>query len=63
MVPRTHPCHPPYPTPTVQAVSINLSPNTMGQVAMSLMVNPPQPGSDSYTQWKKEHDEGLASLR
>ena len=47
----------------MQAVSINLSPNTMGQVAMSLMVNPPQPGSDSYTQWKKEHDEGLASLR
>ena len=52
----------PPPSPR-QAVSINLSPNTMGQVAMSLMVNPPQPGSESYAQWKQEHDEGLASLR
>jgi len=46
-----------------KSVSINLSPNTIGQVAMSLMVNPPQPGQESYEQWKKEHDEGLASLR
>ncbi|KAI7845708.1 hypothetical protein COHA_000822 [Chlorella ohadii] len=46
-----------------KAVSINLSPNTMGQVAMSLMVNTPQPGSESHAQWKREHDEGLASLR
>ncbi|KAL4420157.1 hypothetical protein ABPG77_008293 [Micractinium sp. CCAP 211/92] len=46
-----------------KAVSINLSPNTVGQVAMSLMVNPPQPGQESYEEWKKEHDEGLASLR
>ena len=44
-------------------MSINLSPNTMGQVAMSLMVNTPQPGSESHAQWKREHDEGLASLR
>lgn len=63
--PPTNPS-PPLPAPsapTLQAVSINLSPNTMGQVAMSLMVNPPQPGSESYEQWKREHDEGLASLR
>ena len=45
-----------------QAVSINLSPNTVGQVTMSLMVNTPQPGDESYELWKKEHDEGLASL-
>lgn len=53
----------PPPPPFLQAVSINLSPNTIGQVAMSLMVNPPQPGDASYAQWKEEHDEGLASLR
>ncbi|PSC75327.1 alanine aminotransferase [Micractinium conductrix] len=46
-----------------KSVSINLSPNTTGQVAMSLMVNTPQPGDESYALWKKEHDEGLASLR
>ena len=56
-----HPIRP--PAPSCQAVSINLSPNTMGQVTMSLMVNPPQPGSESYAQWQREHDEGLASLR
>ena len=30
---------------------------------MSLMVNPPQEGDESYPLWKEEHDEGLASLR
>ena len=30
---------------------------------MSLMVNPPQEGDESYALWKAEHDEGLASLR
>ena len=44
-------------------MSINLSPNTVGQVTMSLMVNPPQEGDESYPLWKAEHDEGLASLR
>lgn len=29
-------------------VSINLSPNTTGQAAMSIMMNPPQPGDESY---------------
>lgn len=46
-----------------KSVSINLSPNTVGQLTMSLMVNPPKPGDESYELWKKEHDEGLASLR
>jgi glutamate--glyoxylate aminotransferase len=47
----------------VQAVSINLCPNTIGQAGVSLMVNPPKPGQESYEEWKREHDEGLASLR
>jgi hypothetical protein len=51
------------PPPLLQAVSINLSPNTVGQVTMSLMVNPPQEGDESHPLWKQEHDEGLASLR
>lgn len=46
-----------------KVASVNLSPNTMGQVTMSLMVNPPQPGEESYPVWKKEMDDGLASLR
>jgi len=45
-----------------KAASINLSPNTTGQLAMSLMANPPKPGDASYNEYKKEMDEGLASL-
>jgi glutamate--glyoxylate aminotransferase len=43
--------------------SINLSPNTTGQIAMSCLVNPPQPGDESYSQWKEERESELASLR
>ena len=46
-----------------KVASVNLSPNTIGQVTMSLMVNPPKPGEESYPVWKKEMDDGLASLR
>eukprot|EP00890_Picochlorum_soloecismus_P003603 jgi/Picsp_1/4243/NSC_01752-R1_alanine aminotransferase len=42
--------------------SINLCPNTTGQIAMSLMANPPKPGDESYESYQKEMDEGLASL-
>ena len=44
-------------------VSINLAPNTVGQATMSLMVNPPQPGDESYESYKAEMDEGLESLK
>jgi len=44
-------------------VSVNLSPNTVGQAMMSMMVKPPQEGDPSYPTYKKEHDEGNASLR
>jgi glutamate--glyoxylate aminotransferase len=43
--------------------SINLSPNGVGQVAMSCLVNPPKPGSPSHEQWQKEKSVELASLR
>ncbi|KIY92376.1 hypothetical protein MNEG_15586 [Monoraphidium neglectum] len=43
--------------------SINLSPGTVGQIAMSCMVNPPAPGSPSYDLWRQEREGELASLR
>lgn len=43
--------------------SINLCPNTVGQVAMSCLVNPPKAGDASYDQWKEEKEGELASLR
>lgn len=43
--------------------SINLSPNTIGQIAMSCLINPPKPGQESYEQWSKERTAELASLR
>lgn len=43
--------------------SINLSPNGVGQVAMSCLVNPPKPGEPSYEQHKQEREKELASLR
>ena len=46
-----------------KVASINLSPNVPGQVAMSLMVNPPKPGMPSYDQFRAEKDEILSTLR
>lgn len=43
--------------------SINLCPNTTGQAAMSLMMNPPQPGDESYELFANERADTLASLR
>lgn len=46
-----------------KVVSINLCPNTIGQVAMSLLVNPPKEGDESYESYRKEKEAELASLR
>ncbi|KAF5832917.1 alanine aminotransferase [Dunaliella salina] len=46
-----------------KCASINLCPNTMGQIAISTMLNPPQPGDPSFEQHHKERSEELASLR
>jgi len=43
--------------------SINLSPNILGQVMMSLMVNPPKDGDLSYPDYIKERRGTIASLR
>jgi glutamate--glyoxylate aminotransferase len=43
--------------------SINLSPNTAGQVALGLMVNPPKPGDPSYAQFKREKDSLIESMK
>eukprot|EP00803_Ostreobium_quekettii_P003210 evm.model.scf_2660.3 EVM.evm.TU.scf_2660.3 scf_2660:14056-20696(-) len=43
-------------------VSVNLCPNTTGQVAMSLVVNPPKPGDESYESYTQERSEELASM-
>jgi glutamate--glyoxylate aminotransferase len=42
--------------------SVNLSPNTPGQVAMGIMTNPPVPGDASYPLFKAEKEERIASL-
>jgi glutamate--glyoxylate aminotransferase len=44
-------------------VSINLSPNVPGQVAVGLMCNPPRPGDASYSQYMAEKDGLLESLK
>lgn len=36
--------------------SINLSPNTIGQIALSLMCNPPKKGDESFAQYMNEKD-------
>lgn len=46
-----------------KCASINLSPNTMGQVAMSILMNPPKPGDASYETWVSERSSELSSLR
>uniref|UniRef100_A0A7S2XZX4 Aminotransferase class I/classII large domain-containing protein n=1 Tax=Fibrocapsa japonica TaxID=94617 RepID=A0A7S2XZX4_9STRA len=43
--------------------SINLSPNVPGQIALGLMVNPPQPGSPSYDLLQEEKAALLQSLK
>jgi glutamate--glyoxylate aminotransferase len=46
-----------------KAASINLSPNTTGQVALSMLVDPPKAGDESYPLFQKEMDAENASLR
>jgi glutamate--glyoxylate aminotransferase len=43
--------------------SINLSPNIPGQIALGLMVNPPQPGDHSYHQYMEEKNSLIVSLQ
>jgi len=43
--------------------SVLLCPNTAGQLMMSLMVNPPKPGDESFAQFSKEREDILDSLK
>lgn len=43
--------------------SVNLCPNTMGQVAVSCMCDPPRPGDPSWPLWEKETTAEYASLK
>jgi glutamate--glyoxylate aminotransferase len=43
--------------------AINLCSNMPGQVALGIMVNPPQPGDESYPLFKQEKDDALESLK
>lgn len=43
--------------------SIHLCSNLNGQVMMSLMVDPPRPGDESYERYVQERDDQLASLK
>lgn len=43
--------------------SVNLCPNTIGQVSVALMCNPPKEGDPSYELYKQERGDTLASLR
>lgn len=46
-----------------KTASVMLCPNTMGQLAMSLMMNPPKPGDPSYQLYEQEFEEKLGSLK
>jgi len=43
--------------------SINLCPNSLGQIMIDIMVNPPKPGEESYELYIKERDEIYSSLK
>ena len=44
-------------------VSIMLCPPVIGQCMVEVMVNPPQEGSPSYTQYKEEYDHIFSGLK
>lgn len=46
-----------------KCASINLSPNTVGQVALSCLINPPKPGDESFERDAAEKASELASLK
>jgi glutamate--glyoxylate aminotransferase len=57
-----HNLHPQAVEELYKVCSINLSPNSVGQIAMSCLVNPPKEGEPSHALWKKEREAELASL-
>ncbi|KAJ2699201.1 alanine transaminase [Coemansia spiralis] len=47
----------------LKLASVSLCPNVQGQMAVGLMVNPPQPGDVSYEQYQRELDGIFESMR
>ncbi|KAG0612620.1 hypothetical protein M758_6G041900 [Ceratodon purpureus] len=45
-----------------KVASVNLCSNVSGQILMSLVMNPPKPGDESYEQFAEERDSILSSL-
>jgi hypothetical protein len=58
-----HNMHPGTIAEMYKCASINLCPNVLGQVGVSLMVNEPKAGSPSFEGYIKEKGDILASLR
>lgn len=46
----------------LKSISAMLCPTSLGQIAMDVVVNPPQPGEPSYEQFQKEKTQVLKSL-
>ena len=46
-----------------KVASINLSPNSPGQLGIGMMVNPPKPGDPSYALYRQEKDSLILSLK
>jgi len=55
--------HPDVVQQIYKVASINLSPNVPGQIAMGIMVTPPQPGDESYPRFHREHQATVQSLK
>eukprot|EP00798_Chlamydomonas_sp_ICE-L_P005748 gene5748-6041_t len=55
--------HPDTVAQMYKCASINLCPNTVGQIAVSVLVNPPAPGDRSYDMHLNERKAELQSLR
>lgn len=55
--------HPKIVEQIYKAASVSLCPNTVGQMMVELMVNPPREGDTSYPLYKKETEEIYESLR
>lgn len=55
--------HPETVAELYKLVSVQLCPNTIGQLAVALMVNPPKEGDPSYEAYKAEREDELASLK
>lgn len=48
---------------TYKTLSVSLCSNVLGQVALDIMMNPPQPGDPSHELYKKETDDIFNSLK